>query len=54
MDSETGKLYQDGDNRFVEAFVEGTGPGSESSNKTDEEGESAISILDGEDYYNAQ
>ncbi len=54
IDSKTGKLYQDGPDRFIEAFVEGQEPGVSDGNDTDPEGEPGLSILDGEDYYNAQ
>lgn len=55
IDAETGKIFQDSGIRFVESFVEGTEPGTESTEFVSEDGdESGISILDGEDYYSAQ
>lgn len=54
VNPDTGMLYQDGPKRLVEAFVDGTGPGSENSVTGDDSEDAASSILDGEDYYNAQ
>ena len=53
IDPDTGKTYQDGSNRFIEAFVDGTGPGSEKVEVEDDSDEDS-SILDGEDYYSEQ
>ena len=51
IDVETGSLYNDGPNRFMEAFVDGTEPGSavESGDSN-----SDTSILENDDYYSAQ
>jgi penicillin-binding protein 1A len=54
IDSTTGELYQDGPNRFIEAFVEGTEPGSDNNIVEGEEPDSGTSIYDTEDYYSAQ
>jgi len=54
IDEETGRQYQDGPNRFVESFVEGTGPGNDTEKLDPEVPGSGISILDGDDYYGAQ
>jgi penicillin-binding protein 1A len=54
IDAKTGKLYQDGPDRFIEAFVEGTEPGAKSENPEEIKTSDDISILDSEDYYNAQ
>ncbi len=54
VDGVTGKAYSDGPNRFIESFVEGTGPDEESLEEESEDPSSGISILDGDDYYNAQ
>ncbi|MAZ49216.1 MAG: hypothetical protein CME65_11695 [Halobacteriovoraceae bacterium] len=56
INSETGKLYQDSGPRFIESFVEGTEPGSNTDEYSDysNEEDSSITILDGEDYYSAQ
>ena len=54
IDVKTGALYQEGPNRFIEAFVDGTEPGNISAEANTEEEESDISILDSDDYYSAQ
>lgn len=51
---ETGRLAREGEPRFVEAFVEGTEPGNEKEELFDENTEETQSILESEDYYNAQ
>jgi penicillin-binding protein 1A len=51
---ETGKLSNESENRFIEAFVEGTEPGNEKEELFDEEKSEDISILESEDYYDAQ
>lgn len=48
---EDGSLYQEGPNRFMEAFVDGTEPGVNVDNG---EPASGTSILDNDDYYGAQ
>ena len=53
IDVETGKLANYNDKRFIEAFVEGTEPGNEKEELFDENSEDA-SILDSDDYFNAQ
>lgn len=55
IDSKSGELYQEGPNRFIEAFVEGTEPGSEPSKSiaSDDDGDNN-SIIDGDDYYSDQ
>lgn len=53
IDPGTGKLASEYSTRFVESFVEGTGPGEEEiTGESDEESEG--SILDSDDYYSAQ
>ncbi len=54
INSKTGELYQDSGSRFVEAFVEGTEPGTKSATFENQENEDGISILDSGDFYNAQ
>jgi penicillin-binding protein 1A len=54
IDAKSGELYQDGPDRFIEAFVEGTEPGLEEKISDDEEPGEGRSILDSEDYYSAQ
>lgn len=54
IDSETGKLYQEGSNRFVESFVEGTEPGSINNSKDLDVEDIEEGLIDSEDFYTAQ
>lgn len=53
IDPDTGKLASEYSTRFVESFVEGTGPGEEEISGDPNE-DSDGSILDSDDYYSAQ
>jgi penicillin-binding protein 1A len=54
IDVETGSLYQDGLNRFMEAFVDGTEPGVINENDNSEGQNSGTSLLENDDYYDSQ
>jgi penicillin-binding protein 1A len=51
---ETGNLFKGGANKFIEAFVDGTEPGLEEKISEDDQEATSTSILDSEDYYDAQ
>lgn len=53
IDVENGSLYTEGPNRFMEAFVDGTEPGSSDVSESTEE-ENSDTVLESDDYYSAQ